>query len=681
MASFKSLAFLLRPDRVALMRALRGTAAALLAFTAAALLKLDSPYWAAMTVWAVAQPTRGTLIGKAVSRFAGTLVGALVSIPILQLYPSSPFGLIAVLALWGGLCSLLANLLTGFRAYTALLAGYTAPLVTMVALFHQPEQINEMAASRVACILVGIAASTLLTWLWTPASELGLLRQRVERTATEASRWMAAVLSGAATPDTIAALEARVVSDMAVMDDQCDLGSSGASAVRRERRQVRHLLASVLNAMALTRALADELAVTDAPGGSVSALHAQLRAAEPHAQTLLQTLDAWLAAQGWSPAAPQPGDRWLALPDELQQRLLDWRLALTAVVTDLQRPSASASRSSVREGPSLVAVSNWPDALRSGIRTGLVVAVLGGGWVVTGLPLFLMAMMGASMLSSIFATFEAPQVSILQAVKGTLAGTAAALLCGLLLLTHVHSLPLLLLVLAPFIYVGALLLTERSTIGIGMDYSMVFLLVTAPGLPVAMDRAHFLRVAPGPLLGAVVAAAALHFLLPTGPRRRLNDVLESIISDLHRLSVTAQTPSDGGLLRARALHRALRLVLRASSAGYDTRPVVPVALASLNLGADLRRLRQALGRLPAEDRDALTARQGLAALGQGKASHQAVAAQFIALSGRMREAPAASDNALRRSVGKTLQRIGTRLDRFPDTPQALALAGPQAPAA
>lgn len=680
MASFKSFVFLLRPDRVALMRALRGTAAALLAFTAAALLKLDSPYWAAMTVWAVAQPTRGTLIGKAVSRFAGTLVGALVSIPILQLYPSSPFGLIAVLALWGGLCSLLANLLTGFRAYTALLAGYTAPLVTMVALFHQPEQINEMAASRVACILVGIAASTLLTWLWTPASELGLLRQRVERTATEACRWMAAVLSGAATPDAIAALEARVISDMAVMDDQCDLGSSGASAVRQERRQVRHLLASVLNAMALTRALADELAVTDAPGLSVSALHAQLRTAEPRAQTLLQTLDAWLAAQGWSPASPpQPGECWRALPDELQQCLLDWRLALMAVVADLQRPAASASRSSVREGPSLAAVRNWPDALRSGIRTALVVAVLGGGWVVTGLPLFLMAMMGASMLSSIFATFEAPQASILQAVKGTLAGTAAALLCGLLLLTHVHSLPALLLVLAPFIYVGALLLTERSTIGIGMDYSMVFLLVTAPALPVAMDRAHFLRVAPGPLLGAVVAAAALHFLLPTGPRRRLNDVLESIISDLHRLSVTAQTPSDGGLLRARALHRALRLVLRASSAGYDTRPVVPVALASLNLGADLRRLRQALDELPAEDRDALTARQGLAALGQRKASHQAVAAQFMALSGLMREAPAGPDNALRRSVGKTLQRIGTRLARFPDTPQALA--GPQAHAA
>ncbi|MDW5443120.1 FUSC family protein [Polaromonas sp. SM01] len=531
MASTPSFAFLPRPDRVVVMRALRGTVAALLAFAVAALLQLDSPYWAAMTVWAVAQPTRGMLVGKALSRLAGTLVGALVSIPVLHLYAYSPLACVLVLALWGGACSLVANLLTGFRGYAAVLAGYTAPLVMVVAV-HHPEQINDMAASRVACILVGIAASTLLTWLWTPDGDLGLLRQRVERTAGEANRWMAALLSANASQKNTTALASRVMSDMAVIDGQCDQGDSGAASVRQERRHVRHLLASLLNAMALAQALADALATAGAQTAATSCLRARLQVTEPSAQALLQALDDWLAAQGH-------------LPDELKKCLLDWRAALIAVVADLQRPESPASHALARQGPSLVAVRNWPDALRSGVRTLLVVAVLGGAWVGTGWPLFLMAMMGASMLSSIFATFEAPQTSIIRAVKGTAMGTVAALLCGLLLLTHVHTLPTLLLVLAPFIYLGALLLNDRRTVGLGMDYSMVFLLITAPSLPVAMSSEHFLRVAPGPLIGAVMAAAALHLLLPTGPRRRLHDVMQGIIRDLHQLAVSRQPPSEG----------------------------------------------------------------------------------------------------------------------------------------
>jgi p-hydroxybenzoic acid efflux pump subunit AaeB len=42
--------------------AIRTTAAALLALACAALLNIHHPWWAAMTVWLVAQPTRGLLL-------------------------------------------------------------------------------------------------------------------------------------------------------------------------------------------------------------------------------------------------------------------------------------------------------------------------------------------------------------------------------------------------------------------------------------------------------------------------------------------------------------------------------------------------------------------------------------------------------------------------------------------
>ncbi|WP_408583187.1 FUSC family protein [Paraburkholderia tropica] len=56
--------------------ALCATVAALLALTSAYLLGIDSPRWAGMTVWLVAQTTRGLLFERAVARLVGSIIGA-----------------------------------------------------------------------------------------------------------------------------------------------------------------------------------------------------------------------------------------------------------------------------------------------------------------------------------------------------------------------------------------------------------------------------------------------------------------------------------------------------------------------------------------------------------------------------------------------------------------------------
>ena len=64
--------------------ALRTSAAALVALAVAYSFDVPHPWWAAMTVWLVAQPTRGLLLERSLARLAGTACGALAGALILS---------------------------------------------------------------------------------------------------------------------------------------------------------------------------------------------------------------------------------------------------------------------------------------------------------------------------------------------------------------------------------------------------------------------------------------------------------------------------------------------------------------------------------------------------------------------------------------------------------------------
>lgn len=63
-----------------LVLALRGTFAALTALGVAEFLRIENPYWAAMTALIVIQPTRGLLLEKSFYRLVGALFGSLAAL-------------------------------------------------------------------------------------------------------------------------------------------------------------------------------------------------------------------------------------------------------------------------------------------------------------------------------------------------------------------------------------------------------------------------------------------------------------------------------------------------------------------------------------------------------------------------------------------------------------------------
>ncbi len=105
--------------------------AMMLALGVAFWLQLESASSAATCVAILAQPKRGQALSKAVYRLVGTLIGAVVSIVFIALFGQDRVLLLTSVAVWLGLCVLVAQYLQDTRAYGAMLSGYTVGIVAL----------------------------------------------------------------------------------------------------------------------------------------------------------------------------------------------------------------------------------------------------------------------------------------------------------------------------------------------------------------------------------------------------------------------------------------------------------------------------------------------------------------------------------------------------------------------
>src|ERR1700722_8539387 len=112
--------------------ALRIWLAAVVALYVAFWLQLGGASSAAVTVAILAQPTRGAAVAKTVNRIAATFVGATIFVVIAGLFPRARGGTLAAFILWICVCVFVASYFRGFRAYAAVLSGYTVGIITIV---------------------------------------------------------------------------------------------------------------------------------------------------------------------------------------------------------------------------------------------------------------------------------------------------------------------------------------------------------------------------------------------------------------------------------------------------------------------------------------------------------------------------------------------------------------------
>ncbi len=181
-------------DAEAMLFSLKCFAAAMLAYYVALSIGLTRPYWAVTTTYITAQPLAGAVLSKAVFRAGGTILGAAAAVVLVPTFVNEPLVLAFALALWLGLCLFVSQLDRTPRAYTFLLAGYTASIIGFPSV-DVPGTIFNTSILRVQEILIGIVAAAFVHGVIFPRTVTHKLFQRIDEILADAERWSRGALA------------------------------------------------------------------------------------------------------------------------------------------------------------------------------------------------------------------------------------------------------------------------------------------------------------------------------------------------------------------------------------------------------------------------------------------------------------------------------------------------------
>jgi uncharacterized membrane protein YccC len=406
-------------------------------------LQLDAPSSAALTVAILAEPTRGRALEKAGYRLIATIIGVAASIAIVSFLSQARDLILAAFAIWLGLCVYAAGLLDGYRAYAAVLSGYTVGLIAVQQL-DSPQLVFESGMARGAAVAVGVLSITVVNdLLFAPDRHPRLLAQ-------------------------LAAIHRRVRDYAKAMIRNEPTDSLASAALIRELIGLRPEITSL---------------ATEASGGSVRSVAARnatvALVAELHA---IRTLDAL-------PVAPDPalGEQLGAVLDRTDEQSasmpsvvhareaesglpdgiaasLAWALGELLQRDEEVRQNLAALKSGTRPPRSWRAplYRSHRVAIDSAVRSAAHFAIASaffvlGGWPATNVSLSLVAV-----VIGLGATTPRPRkFTVMAAVAAPIAVAFAGLL-EFLILDGVSDFPLLAIGLAPFIIGAALLITSAN---------------------------------------------------------------------------------------------------------------------------------------------------------------------------------------------------------------------------
>ncbi len=570
---------ILRRELPHLILAARGTIAAVAALAVAVLLKLECPYWAAMTALIVIQPTRGLLLEKSYYRLLGTAVGSVAGM-VMLLSSRSPAMLTILLALWLAACVGAGNLQYGLRSYGAMVAGCTSAVIAMAG-YNNPPHLHDLVFGRIACIVIGIVVSTTVTLFFTPRRSKRELLDRL-RTATVANiEWVALLVRGGDEKELIAVRQDLLV-EIADIEGALDAAWAGSLDLKRRKRHIRDLIVSLLSLLEAGKLAGDHLARQDYSHASWReslarhleevALHlARQGSTRPDAAGIRSVLSEAGAH------APLLGETLGELITALQLVIDEW----DSTTPNTERPASST----------FIRHRDWQESGRAAVRAAAAIAFVGTVWRFTswaGAPLMMMA---TSIMVSIFSTHDRPSVMLSHIFCGASLGVAAAFLCRLLLLPGTSGPLAQGIIIVPFLMAGIIALSHRRTTLGAMDFLLFFLFVMQPGLPAVPAPPVFVSGGVACLGGIAIAILAFRFLLPIDPARRLRSILISIVHDLNTMAA-ADSLSVVEKCRARTHHRVLRMLVNARKLDHDLSDIVEGGLAVLAIGRCLQRLKK-----------------------------------------------------------------------------------------
>lgn len=559
------------------MHAARGTFAALAALAVAVALKLECPYWAAMTAVIVIQPTRGLLLEKSCFRLMGTAVGSGAGL-LMLLASRSPLMITVLLSFWLAACVGIGNLLYGLRSYGALVAAFTGAVIAMAG-YANPPHLNDLVFGRISCIVIGIIVSTTVTLFFTRRCAQREMLDRLTGVARTELEWIALLVRGGEYKKQLA-LRQDILMEITDIESSLDSAWAGSLDLKQRKRRINSLIVSLLSLLEAGTLAGDHLtrSASGIPDSWRESLARQL-------EESVRSLDKYGSTR-LIPSVPAELGMHFPLLGETLHEMLN---SLHLLTNTWDTIPAGAERPVIHP---VIRHRDWLQAGRAALRASCAIAAVGMTWHFTGWeegPLMLMA---TSIMVSIFSTHDRPAVLLNHIFVGASMGVAAALFCRLVLLPGLSTPLLQGIICVPVLMICILALNHHRTARGAMDAMLFFLFVLQPGLPGVPAPAAFVAGGFAALGGIGVAIFSFRFLLPVDPCRRLRSILLSIVTDLRRMAATDSLPVIDKC-RARMHHRVLRMLANVRKTDTNPGALIDGGLAALAIGRCLQRLKEA----------------------------------------------------------------------------------------
>jgi uncharacterized membrane protein YccC len=634
--------------------ALNTYAAAMLALYIAFSLDLPRPYWAMMTVYITANPFSGAVRSKAVYRFAGTLLGAGVTIVLVPNLVNEPLLLSLTLALWVGGCLVVSLLDRTPRSYLMLLAGYTVALVGFPAV-SQPGAIFDIAVSRVEEIGIGIGCTALMHGLVFPRGIGAVLEARLAAWLRSADGWLVDLADGAETPDSLRDRQAlaAAVSDMRIQATHLPFDTSH---LRETQAAVRALHVRMLGLIPQLSGVTDRR----------QALTQSQRRLPRSVQSRLDEVAAWVragaaydasrelvAALRASSASYASRDHWRALlAESLLVNLADIVAAIAechALLAHVRSPGgrlAPPIEDALRTASAPPLSSDLGLAWRSGAVCVVAIMTTCGIWIGTGWADGATAASLVTVFCALFATLDDPTPSIVTFSAINVVNMVLGALYIFAIFQAIDGFPMLAVVLLPPLFVIGLLLADPKTTPIGVPTAITFAAALSLQSSLRSDFAAYLNGNLGVFVAsfvAVVVTRMFRSMTAEASAQRLLRLTWSAIA--HRAQ---HGPAEPGLDFTAVLVDRLALLAPRLALQHEVGAgIAEGALRDVRVAMNLSALRLVRSRLDGE------ARAGVDRLMDGLAEHYG----RLARSGNV-DTPA----ALLPELDSTLSRVAQRAD-------------------
>ena len=163
-----------------MIHGLKTAAAAVLAYAVTLLLHIEFGYWAVISTVIVMQVYVADSLEMCLYRLSGTVIGAILGVGVILIFPITPTGIGSALFLTIGICSFLTRYKPKYK-----MAAITVVIVVMTGM-NSPN-IIEFGLFRVVEICLGILCATLVSLLIFPRKKADVLRKKLENQAIDCS--------------------------------------------------------------------------------------------------------------------------------------------------------------------------------------------------------------------------------------------------------------------------------------------------------------------------------------------------------------------------------------------------------------------------------------------------------------------------------------------------------------